>query len=148
MSKKVKKPHQVENPGKNRKINTIEDPVNWQKLSPAWKFSTYDRNTPGNKWCVKSAFKEELFEKLTSSEGMTWRDIEQATHGRKNKSMHHEVHYSAMNRDASNRCIELKYDSLYSLRLNNKERLFGQRVGNVFEVIWYDSDHSVSKVKK
>lgn len=151
MAKQGKKnPKQEKKPAKKgKRVEKALLDINWMGKSPKWSFSNYDRMTPNNEWCVRSALQNsDVISALIDFEGMTWTDIEKATHGTKGKSKNHFIHLSAMNDEARSRCEKLEHEGLYSLRISNLERIFGFRVDDIFHVVWYDPNHKVSKVSK
>lgn len=91
-------------------------------------------------------FFSQVLPKLTDFESMTWNLIVQATHGRRNKTKHHNVRIEKLCTKARQRLDELNlctYSELYSLRLSGKERIWGIRKGHNFHIIWYDPLHEV-----
>jgi hypothetical protein len=81
---------------------------------------------------------EEIVPKLHNFETMTWSQIE-ATGS-------HFVSFEDLCKLARDRLGELdmeKIESLFSLRLAGKERVWGQREGGTFQVLWWDPEHLV-----
>ena len=90
----------------------------------------------------------EILPKLRMFESMTWQEILSAS-GAKKKGRgnhHHSVAVEKLSKDAQKRLKEIKLDdveSLFSLRLTGRKRLYGIRDGRVFKFIWYDREHEV-----
>jgi hypothetical protein len=111
----------------------------------SWRFNNADRD---GKWrCSLSLFCEkgvkDVVRKLYAFDGMTWSDL-------KGKN-HHDIPIHKISREAQKRLVEIKKDdsdNLFSLRLSNKERLWGIREGNVFSVLWWDPEHTVYPCEK
>lgn len=147
MSKK--KPHRSVNVSGNKKSSSKEDPNNWLRKNPVWVFSRHDNQH--DKWsltCCRDIY-DDVISKLASFEGMTWGCINQQTHD-KGKSSNHFIEISKLTKDAQNRIesLHIYEDEIYSLRLSNKERLFGVIEDNKFCIIWYDKNHEVYPYKK
>lgn len=96
-----------------------------------------------------------VLEKIIDYSRMTWAQIRQQTHDRKNKSKHHALkNIERLSRAAQER---LKYlgvgedenEYLFSFALNNTVRIIGVRDKNdgpAFHVLWYDPNHEVYPV--
>lgn len=87
-----------------------------------------------------------LLEELKAQENMTWDTIEKAVHGRGGKSKNHEIPVYQLVKEAKQRLRDLDLDereSLFSLRLSGKKRVWGIRNFNVLEILWIDPDHQI-----
>lgn len=73
-----------------------------------------------------------------SLEKQTWNEILLV-----NKKNNHSLNLDDLNKVAQDRLVELKIEaeSLISLRLSGKHRIYGFRNGRVFNILWYDDDH-------
>jgi len=94
----------------------------------------------------KEAFFEKIHSKIRAFENKTWREV-LVSEGKRN----HEVEVSQISRDAQRRLVELKLDDvekLVSLRLSGPERLWGIRREFIFQVLWWDPNHSVYPTKR
>ncbi|MEM9019318.1 MAG: hypothetical protein AAGC44_02045 [Planctomycetota bacterium] len=68
-----------------------------------------------------------------------------------NRTHHHEISLDRLSREACKRLEQLAFDdldSLFSMRLSAKKRLFGVRKEPYFYVLWWDPDHKVCPSKK
>ena len=76
-------------------------------------------------------------EKLAAFETMPFRDI---IHGGS-----HDVETWRLSPEAKKRMqeIQVEQDSLMSLRICGKERVWGIRDGNVVHLLWWDREHTV-----
>lgn len=109
------------------------------KEKPAWNFKSCDQK----EWAFDSknvgdSFWSEVLPTLQSLETMTWNDILVIA-----KKQNHSVDVSSLNPCAQRRvdALMLEAEALISLRLTGKHRLYGYMVGNVFNILWYDTDH-------
>ena len=105
---------------------------------PVWKIGQIDFDGP---WCPKRMQKEillRIINRLKDCERSTWLEIE--------RGGSHPIPVNRIIRDAQRRLQVLKLDDtsdLFSLRLNNLERLWGLRSNDVFSVLWWDPDHQI-----
>lgn len=117
-------------------------------LKPNWKFDLLDLECPWG--FTKQGSKQELvgiIEKLKNFENQTWAEID------RNKKNNHSSHIKEMARAARKRLEDLKIDAqdqetLYALRLNGKERIWGIKEGPDFHFLWWDPEHEVYPSKK
>lgn len=81
---------------------------------------------------------------------MTWNEIDKQTHDN-GKSSNHFVKIENFTKKAKDRFNELNLDefsdNVYSIRLKNKERLYGILIDGVFFILWYDINHTVYDYK-
>lgn len=109
---------------------------------PSWNFSRCDIDT-NCKWSFNHArlneeFWTQIFPKLRQFESMTWNEIQT-----QNSKHNHKNSIEIMNKCAVERLaeLELEIDSLFSLRLTGKIRIYGYRENSAFFLVWYDNDH-------
>jgi hypothetical protein len=98
-------------------------------------------STINDKW-------DHIIEKLRDFENMTWQGIKQQTHDYDGKSSSHRIAIDDFSKEAITRYNEIFHEQnrqnfLFSLRLTNKERLFGVLEEGVFSIVWYDANHIV-----
>jgi hypothetical protein len=115
---------------------------------PAWQFSLLDwegewgwQNLTPETW-------QNILEKLKNFESMTWGEIES---GDQNDSSHEVLLKDCPNTNVRKRLEELKLDdidSLFSLRLSGKERIYGILEGSVLKLLWFDPEHTIWPVEK
>lgn len=146
---------------KNQNIEThkipyaIGNPIYYDNLHPVWSFKRMSRE---KKWvfnndivrtsdnCIDSQC---VLAKLASFETMTWGEIKRQTHDKANKSSNHFVDLENLCPDAQKRLRELNInENLFSLRINNKTRIYGVLESHVFEILWYDTNHEIYPIKK
>lgn len=87
-----------------------------------------------------------IFPKLKELENLTWAQLALPSGDKKRGNHHHSIPVEKLNPKAQRRLREIGQndtDDLYSLRLSNKERIFGIREGRVFKILWYDPNHEV-----
>lgn len=110
---------------------------------PKWRFKK--RDCSHGRWALDIT--EQLLEKLTSFETMTWSEILVRA-----KKQNHHVQTYTLCREAQQRLTELKlddYDEICSLRISGKHRLYGiLDEDGVFSIIWSDSEHEICPSQK
>jgi len=88
---------------------------------------------------------EKLQKRIKHLEGMTWGEILRASRGSGN-TLHHEVEIEKICADANRRLRRLRYDdldTLFSLSVNGRRRLWGKRVNEILYIVWWDPHHTV-----
>lgn len=140
--------------GKNRPVSSgrkdKKQPISqskeesYYKQTPLWSFKYLDNSY--DKWQIEST--QELLSELKSYEGLTWQDIMSASGGKRkgNGSNSHYIAISEICREAQQRLIAIKLDAedtLFSLRIGSKKRLWGLLRSRAFEMIWYDKNHEI-----
>lgn len=137
-SKRKKEVKQKEVP-KGRNIAQGGNPERYYSERPAWIF----RNADKEMWAfseenIREVFWTEILPFLSGLEPRTWGDILVA-----GKKQNHSVDVNTLNKVARDRldaiCIEA--ESLISLRISGKQRLYGYMTGAAFNILWYDDDH-------
>lgn len=139
-----KNPRNKENPSKKKQPTHYLDPISWKTSYPSWAFDRLDCSC--EKWSVSSCkdICNKILFKLKSFEEMTWDAILKQTHD-DGKSSNHYLNIEDLSKDASEKLARLHVDFelLFSLRLQNTERLIGLLDDGVFHIIWYDQNHEV-----
>lgn len=126
-----------------RKPKINEDPNSYFDRTPSWSFSKCDLDY--QKWSLKqSDIFNEIIPKLISFEQRRWKEIIS------DKKHNHWIECISLSKEAQDRLNELRlyYDSLFSLRLSGKIRLFGYIENGVFYIIWYDPEHEICPSQK
>ena len=137
-SKKVKQVFQKEKP-KDRYVGQKENPDSYYQHYPAWNFNSCDTEmwsfTEEN---VGNIFWKEILPFLQALEKRTWHDILVV-----DKKKNHSIDVHSLNKKAQNRLIEkyIEQESIISLRITGKHRIYGHISGRVFNILWYDSEH-------
>lgn len=144
MSKKNKKIVTTEKAAGVKKPRNAVDPDNWLSCRPLWRFERADQ---GFDWDLFSANNlGSIIKKLIDFEHMTWSEVLKQTHD-DGRSSNHFISPNKMIKKAQNRLFELKldqhFDSIFSLRLNSTERLFGILEDGIFNILWYDNNHQI-----
>ncbi len=104
-----------------------------------WTFAIFDNYAwhDDTTHCVRA-----LAKKLQDYERMTWAEV---------KRRDHPVPLPSLVVAARNRLGELGQDDVsevWRLRFTGKQRLWGLRQGEVFQVLWWDPEHKVCSSKK
>lgn len=112
---------------------------------PVWRLNHMDWDGP---WCpsgCKDAGVRGIMEKLANLESMSWTEIQSGTGS-------HLVGVDGIIKQARERIFALNKqqwaDNLFSIRLSNKERLWGFLRLGIFHVFWWDPEHQVYPSKK
>jgi hypothetical protein len=82
--------------------------------------------------------------KLLEFERLLWREIERFTTGN-GHLMHHSMAVEQICAESQGRLVEIDRveDEIYRFRLGNRRRLWGYRIVNSFEILWYDPEHNI-----
>lgn len=121
-----------------------QDTVDSNQCTPTWRFSSVDLD---GKWGWRNIDADTLIElrgKLSNLETMRWAEIINNRHC-------HAIKASVLCKEARDRLVEIQLDDtdeLYQLSFSNKQRLFGVRHKQVFDLIWWDPEHTVYPVAK
>ena len=115
---------------------TIQSPLD-QK--PVWHIGLIDLNGPfGWNNISKNLLLGGLLPKIKNFESMYWKDIL--------GSKSHEVNVSQISNHAQRRLSQLNLDDaekLVSLRLTGTQRVWGIRMENILQILWWDPNHQV-----
>ena len=145
-------------PKQNIKQDLQKKPVEKANLycrNPKWNFRQADKE----KWSIFDFFTQsnangkKTIESLRSFEGMTWREIVQASGGKASGhgTNSHYIPVDQLCRDAQKRLNDLRIqeDEIFSLRLTGTHRLWGIiEADGVFRILWYDPDHTIYPLDK
>jgi len=108
--------------------------------TPAWRLSHIDWDGPWSPSKCKEAGVREIFKRLADFESMSWTQIQSGAGS-------HLVGAQGLIKEARLRLSHLKKeewaDHLFSLRISNKERLWGFLRAGIFHVLWWDPEHEV-----
>lgn len=117
---------------------------------PSWVFRKCDFGHCSWGFCggKESSSIQELLEKLSGFEGMTWQEIFSAPKGRGIGSKNHTIPVSKLDKEAQDRLNELNLtvDEVVSLRLGGKERIIGFQERAICAIIWHDLNHEVCPI--
>lgn len=152
--KRIPEPHFL--PDRKKEIRASVGTPSGNDKTPKWRFQSFDWGGP---FCLcphPSETITSMLKKLGTFERMPWAEIKQQTHDiKKNghgRSSNHFIEIDSLKPIAKRRLEELGYqyisDLLFSLRLQNTERVIGILRENTFDILWYDPNHSVSKSLK
>lgn len=136
----------------SKEVRADIDVHNFAAKHPVWQLGRIDDE---GKWGWKNIGKErwadKVLPKLKNLESMTWAEIEKAAGGRRSGNNSHPVQVSELSKKARERLNDLymdDLDELFSLRLQGEHRIYGKRIGNTLQIIWFDFNHEVYKVSK
>ena len=134
------------NPGRSSPRIGNLDPDGTNDQTPVWSLAVFDHQGPwGRERCSKDdSLWKEIYPKLRNYETMTWGEIE------RNKKRDHSVPVEGIVKEALERLAELKLDDiddLFRFRLSGKMRVWGIRIGRVFQLLWWDPEHEIWPVE-
>jgi len=137
MARNRKPKSNTPNPGKDPRGSF--QPDSYYLKQPSWRFKLMDKEV----WPAAGCF-DEIVDKLSNYETMTWAEIDSASKSSKG-SRNHFIKVDRMDKKARERLDELHltYDEYYSIALTGKARLFGVLESGIFHVLWYDQNHEV-----
>ena len=148
----VKREKKTKISGHNKKKTERPD-VSTDNLKVIWAFDNIDRSGIFRFDVDKDDFlHKEVLSKIISYSNMTWTEIKRQTHDN-GKSKHHYLDFAGLSKEAQER-YRIKFpnlentDALFSFAFQNKLRVIGIRDGQIFHVIWYDSEHKFYPSKK
>ena len=116
---------------------SLEDPEGYLKKHPVWAFQRCDLEH--ERWSLLNCdtFYEDIMDKLSSYEGMTWAEIQSASGGKTKGTNNHFAYISKLDKEAQKRAMELHLDvdELFSLRLTGTLRLYGILENGIFSIM-------------
>ncbi len=91
---------------------------------------------------------DEIEPRLNEFSRLRWREIDNLSSDSGHK-LHHEMLVEDICVEAQQRLteIELEVATLFRFRYGNLKRLWGQRVGPTFMVLWWDPTHQIYPVE-
>lgn len=150
MAKKVKQPKMASHlQPKDRTPSSKYDPESNRDEYPAWQLGLIDNDCNWSWQSISGTdWWSDIHLKLKNFETMTWQEILNATGGRGagNGNNNHEVSLERLSTVARKRLKELGHndiDTIFSLRLSSRERIWGILHGRVLKIIWFDQNHEV-----
>lgn len=134
---------------KDVEVPDPEEDDSWREERISWRFSDLDLDHPEEEEHADAVGRTEIVNiiaALRAYEDETWRTIN-------NKSPHNHAweDYGEWEKASRDRVEHLKLDdqsSWYQLYLDNLGRLYGFRIGSVFNILWWDRFHKVYIPKK
>jgi hypothetical protein len=127
--------------GKMPRAELDED---WREMRPAWRVSLLVMQTPFGWKELEHDAAITLRERLASYESMKWKEIVLSYRS-------HIVKPTDLCREAQEHLAAIEQDdidSLVSLGITQKSRVFGILEHNVLKVLWWDPEHEVWPMEK
>lgn len=123
------------------------DPRSIYNMKMCWTIEHADRQESwswGPRDWTDDDMNRVMLPKLTEFEKLHWKEIEALTTGSGHHA-HHSMEVDAICNEAQDRLLKLEsdLDHIYRFRLGNKRRLWGFRIVNLFETLWYDPEHRI-----
>lgn len=124
----------------------------WHDSPFKWQLSRFDfyHEEWGLK-AIKDCDVDELkgvLETLKSFETMKWSEICAPRNRERYHYLEKAIFYSKAKKRLQSNYEDVGTDSLFSMRLDARKRLIGIPEKGIFQVIWYDPDHSVYRSEK
>lgn len=131
----------------SRKLPRAEPGLDSMSLNPSWRLSLVELVEPFGWHGLDLDMAERIRKRLAAFESMTWSEI--LVRGKKR---HHSIPVSEIVRQAQKRLTVLgqqDVESLVSLSLGGKERIWGILELGVLKILWWDPKHLIcpSKLK-
>jgi hypothetical protein len=121
------------------KPTTETNPQSYYAARPSWgfRFATFQ-----GRWSVENVLCDAQSRmRLCELERRTWAEIKQE------KKQFHSIPLADIKKEARAQMEELRLDertdTVFSIRITGKKRLFGIIEDGVFLVLWYDPDHEI-----
>ncbi|MGC9984096.1 MAG: hypothetical protein ABSF35_10725 [Polyangia bacterium] len=130
-------------PHLDKQPRIAENPDAFHDKRPVWRLGRIDVAAPILGWNLADGCAlHRIREKLSAFESMTFRDII--------KGGSHDVEVWRLSREAKERLrdTQVTEESLISLRIAGRERVWGIRDGNVVYILWWDKNHAVCPSEK
>lgn len=114
--------------------------------NPSWTFRRVDEkwSWKGCGWCnANEAELRGLLKRLQGLESMTWMEV-------RKDGESHPVELHRLAKDARDRLQEIKADdndTLFSLRITGRRRIWGIRDRSTLQILWWDPEHQVCPMK-
>ena len=121
--------------------------TSFHNRSPIWSFLYCDFEH--ERWGVASngEILSEVLARLRDFQGQTWGEILRDTAGRNGNTKNHDIPLTDIIKEAqkrfSDRNLHHNFDSLYSLTVTGRFRLFGILTEEVFHLVWIDANHEI-----
>lgn len=137
--KKKKQARNTENPNTSKQAKHSKNPEGYQHQLLAWHFRLMDK---GGEWPCNLKIINSILQRLHEYEEKRWSDIVDSPHN-------HPMPVESIEQKAQRRLCKIGLEdagTLYQLKIagnGGKRRLWGIRQENVFQIIWWDPNHSV-----
>lgn len=136
----------------NEKNPTLkENAESYKKKTPSWKFAK-NKNHEYDRWKILYQDIEKInsiIDSLANFEGMTWQEIETSNGGKNKGTNSHFIDKKDLCKDAQEYMEKYQLDdTIFSLRISGKERLFGQIENGIFIIHWFDAEHEICPLNK
>lgn len=140
--KEHKKPKVLHSPADVKSVRAGYNPDDANQQTPCWKIGRFDKDGCWGKDAVQlpDHLWDDLFNKLSNYESMTWASILQ------DKKRNHSVPINDLCKEARDRLEALKLDDvddLFRFRLSGEQRVWGMRDRQIFYLLWWDPNHQV-----
>jgi len=136
-----KKPKVRKTPSSKKIPRHEKSAANYNVEKPTWLFESLDLDGPfGWDAIDKNELISKVLPRIKNLETMTWQEIFN------DRKRNHEVELNGLSKAAKDRLIKINkdhHDSLVSLILGGKPRIWGIRSGSSLKILWWDPEHAV-----
>ncbi|MBU2622474.1 MAG: hypothetical protein KKD92_09180 [Proteobacteria bacterium] len=143
-SKNKKKPQINFQPKPTKEATHTKNPEGYQNQFISWHLQCIDSS---GAWPCSFETLQKIRNRLSEYENLKWSEVS-------SKGSNHPLPINKIIPKAQRRLSELGYvdiESLYQLKISNgnqKQRLWGIRKENIFQILWWDPRHEVCPVEK
>ena len=134
-----KNPKSIHLPTPTKNAKHVKNPEGYQSQFIAWHFQCMDN---AGRWPCDTNTIQKIRNRLHEYEKRRWFEILE-------QKSNHPMPIDRIIAKAQRRLAELGYDdapNLYQLEIKNgggKQRLWGLRVENIFQILWWDPKHEI-----
>lgn len=135
-------------PSDEKQVRIGADPVSIYSMKMSWACDAPDCDGAWSwgdqrQW-GSGDWDDVILPKLAEWSQLTWGEIDKFASGSGHK-MHHNMDTSSILDEARLRMMEIERhsDIIFRFRLGNKRRLWGHRVVEKFEILWFDPAHNI-----
>ena len=141
-AKRNKHPIRAKDPSPKKRPVSPAGVESWDSQTPVWRVGFMDLDGPWSWKCVEPGmWWDTIFLRLRAFESMNWSEIIRNTGS-------HNVQVNKLIYEARKRLEDINQDdidALFSLRLSNKQRIWGIRNNRTLRLLWWDPKHEVCK---
>lgn len=137
MGSKKKQVVQEKNPT-GRHVAQSENPTSFYQICPSWTFNSCDTEMWGfSENNIGDLFWKEILPFLKGIETQKWQNILTKERG------NHFIEVRNLTKCARDRLVDLhiEWESIISLRVTGKHRLYGYIANQSFRILWFDTNH-------
>lgn len=143
-NKSNKHPRSKHTPSSSPTARSDKDLSAWKSDPVRLVLSTFDADGPWGFEALRGQDWQEILRTIENWQTMTWSELLSATGGVRSGTNNHEIDASSISNRARQRLDELQredIDTLMSLRVRGRVRIYGIRKESTCSLIWFDPWH-------